>query len=117
IGRTFSESLQKALRGLEVGATGFDPKLDLTAEDAREILVRELKDPGADRIWYIGDAFRAGMSLQEIYEYSGVDPWFLAQIEDLIREEAALQTLAQADLTRETLWRLKRKGFSDARLA
>src|SRR5690606_23700767 len=88
IGRTFQESIQKALRGLEVGSSGFDPKVDLQAEDAHEILVRELKNPGADRIWYIGDAFRAGMSVQEVYECSGVDPWFLVQVEDIIKEEA-----------------------------
>ncbi len=117
IGRTFQESVQKALRGLEVGATGFDPKLDLKAEEARETLVRELMNPGADRIWYIGDAFRAGMSVQEVYELSGVDPWFLIQIEDLVKEEARLLKLGQADLTRDDIWRLKRKGFSDARLA
>jgi len=117
IGRTFQESVQKALRGLEVGATGFDPKLDLKAEDARETLVRELMNPGADRIWYIGDAFRAGMSVQEVYELSGVDPWFLVQIEDIVKEENRLLKIGQADLTRDDIWRLKRKGFSDARLA
>ena len=117
IGRTFQESVQKALRGLEVGATGFDPKVDLQAEDARETLLRELKNPGGDRIWYIGDAFRAGMTLEEIYEYSGVDPWYLIQIQDLIREEQKLETMGQAELTRDDIWRLKRKGFSDARLA
>ena len=117
IGRTFQESVQKALRGLEVGATGFDPKLDLKAEDARETLVRELMNPGAERIWYIGDAFRAGMSVQEVYELSGVDPWFLVQVEDIVKEEARLLKLGQADLTRDDIWRLKRKGFSDARLA
>src|SRR5690606_10191235 len=117
IGRTFQESVQKALRGLEVGATGFDPKVDLQAEDARETLLRELKNPGGDRIWYIGDAFRAGMTLEEIYEYSGVDPWYLIQIQDLIRDEQKLETMGQAELTRDDIWRLKRKGFSDARLA
>ena len=117
IGRTLQESMQKALRGLEVGADGFDPILDLHAEDSREILLRELKNPGSDRIWYIGDAFRAGMSIDEIYKLSGVDPWFLAQIEDLINEESMVAKLGLIDLNKELVYGLKRKGFSDARLA
>ncbi len=117
IGRTIQESMQKALRGLEVGADGFDPIIDLGAEDAHETLVRELKNPGSDRIWYIGDAFRAGMSIDEIYQLSGVDHWFLVQIEDLINEEAIVSKLGLADLNKELVFGLKRKGFSDARLS
>ncbi|QEQ97969.1 carbamoyl-phosphate synthase large subunit [Neptunomonas concharum] len=117
IGRTQQESLQKALRGLEVGATGFDPIVDLNSEDARSDIVREMKQPGAERIWYVGDAFRLGMSVDELYEISGIDPWFLVQIEDLIKEEKRVSEMALSDLDSDTIYRLKRKGFSDARLA
>jgi len=117
IGRTQQESLQKALRGLEVGATGFDPIVDLTAEDARDDVVRELTQPGAERIWYIGDAFRLGMSVDEIYKLSGVDPWFLVQIEDIIKDEQRVSETALSELDKDKIFRLKRKGFSDARLA
>jgi len=117
IGRTQQESLQKALRGLEVGATGFDPIVDLNSEDARSDIVREMKQPGAERIWYVGDAFRLGMSVDELYEISGIDPWFLVQIEDLIKEEKRVSEMALSDLDADTIYRLKRKGFSDARLA
>ncbi|GAB2604929.1 carbamoyl-phosphate synthase large subunit [Nitrincola alkalisediminis] len=117
IGRNQQESLQKALRGLEVGATGFDPIIDLNAEDAKSDLVRELQQPGSERIWYIGDAFRLGMSVDEIYKLSGVDPWFLVQIEDLIKDEAKVAQSTLTDLSKDDIYRLKRKGFSDARLA
>ncbi|MBD3639649.1 MAG: carbamoyl-phosphate synthase large subunit, partial [Marinobacter sp.] len=118
IGRTFQESLQKALRGLEVGSEGFDEKLeDLDSENSRETLTRELNVPGAERVWYIGDAFRAGMSVEDVFAHTKVDPWYLVQIEDLIREEEALRSAGKADIDQATLFRLKRKGFSDARLA
>ena len=117
IGRTFQESLQKALRGLEVGSAGFEHKVDLDADDAREILIAELTIPGADRIWYIADAFRLGMSVTDVYQYSGVDPWFLVQIEDLVRTENSLKTVSLSELDRDAIFRLKRKGFADARLA
>ena len=117
IGRTQQESLQKALRGLEVGSEGFDPILDLEAEDARDELIHELTQPGAERIWYIGDAFRMGMSVDEIYKLSGVDPWFLIQIEDLIKDEKRVSETALSEMTGDMIFRLKRKGFSDARLA
>jgi len=117
IGRTFQESFQKALRGLEVGSYGFEPKLDLSGENAMSTLRGELSVPGADRVWYLGDAFRAGMSVDEVYGLSGIDPWFLVQIEDIIREEGAVSNMMRADLTKETIYRLKRKGFSDHRLA
>src|SRR5210317_721088 len=80
IGRTFQESIQKALRGLEVGASGFDPILDTRLSDAKDTLKRELMEPGAQRIWYIGDAFRMGMSVDTVHELTGVDSWYLVQI-------------------------------------
>ena len=117
IGRTFQESLQKALRGLEIGICGFDPVLDVEASNAKEVLLRELKDPGCDRIRYVADAFRAGMSVEDLYEHTAIDRWYLVQIEDIILEESRLQEASMEDLTRDVLYRLKRKGFSDERLA
>jgi carbamoyl-phosphate synthase large subunit len=117
IGRTFQESMQKALRGLEIGIDGFDPVLDLESSDADKILLRELKDAGCDRIRYVADAFRQGMSVADLHEHTNIDPWFLVQIEDIILEELALGSKNINDLDKATLFRLKRKGFSDARLA
>src|SRR5690606_20276226 len=117
IGRTFQESLQKALRGLEVGSCGFDPQLDLNAADTPTTLTRELTVPGADRTWYIGDAFRAGMSVERIFELTNIDPWFLVQIEELIKDEERVKKLGLADLDKDLMYRLKRKGFSDSRRA
>ena len=117
IGRTFQESMQKALRGLEVGADGFDVILDPEADDFRDELLNLLKNPGPDRIWVLGDAFRAGMKIDEVYQCTGIDPWFLVQIEDIIRDEQELQKSAISDMGKERFWKLKRKGFSDARLA
>ncbi|WP_082873406.1 carbamoyl-phosphate synthase large subunit, partial [Oleiphilus sp. HI0079] len=81
IGRNFQESFHKAIRGLEVGSYGFEPKLDLKAENAAEVLRGELSTPNAERLWYIGDAFRSGMSVDEVFSLTGIDPWFLVQIE------------------------------------
>jgi carbamoyl-phosphate synthase large subunit len=117
IGRTFQESLQKAMRGLEVGSDGFEEKVDLNTTDGQETLITEMNVPGAERLWYIGDAFRAGMTVDDVFRNTHVDPWYLVQIEDLIREENALKSASKADIDRDTLFRLKRKGFSDARLA
>ncbi len=117
IGRTFQESLQKALRGLETGIHGLDPILDITQEDAPSRIIAELKIPRADRIQYVGDALRMGMGVQEVYEYSGIDPWFLVQLHDLIEEEAKLSKLGLADLNYDRVYSLKRKGFSDIRLS
>jgi carbamoyl-phosphate synthase large subunit len=117
IGRTFQESMQKALRGLEVGSAGFEPRLVVTDNDSRVELIKQLTHPGADRIWYLADAFRAGLSLEEIYGYSGVDPWFLVQIEDIVRCEESLQGCSLDALTYDDLRVLKRKGFSDKRIA
>jgi carbamoyl-phosphate synthase large subunit len=117
MGRTFQESLQKALRGLETGIHGLDPIVNIAQEEARSKIISELKIPRADRIQYVGDALRMGMQVQEVYEYSGIDPWFLVQLQDLIQEEAKLATLGLADLNYERVYSLKRKGFSDIRLA
>ncbi|MFT5716594.1 MAG: carbamoyl-phosphate synthase large subunit [Oleiphilaceae bacterium] len=117
IGRTFQESLQKAMRGLEVGSSGFEPVMDLKAEDARETLTRELSNPSAERLWYVGDAFRAGLSVEEIYKLSGIDPWFLVQIEDLLEDEFVVSNMTRTDMTYDVMRRLKRKGFADRRLA
>src|SRR3990167_5083734 len=117
IGRTFQESMQKALRGLEVGVNGFDPMVDLANPEAASILRRELTVPGAERIWYVADAFRAGMSCDDIYALTKIDHWFLVQIEDLIKDEAHVQTLGLASIDHGLMLKLKRKGFSDARLA
>ncbi len=117
IGRTFQESLQKALRGLEVGSSGFEPKLRADQEEVKAKLRKELQNPGAERIWYVGDAFRLGMSVDEIYNLSGIDPWFLVQIEDIIEEECVVSNMTRTDMTAEALLRLKRKGFADRRLA
>jgi len=116
IGRTFQESFQKALRGLEIGRTGLNELTNLGDDDERARLIRELKVAGADRIWYVADAFRAGMSVADLMGYTAIDPWFLAQIEDLVTTEQTLKTRRGADLGFDELYRLKRKGFSDARL-
>ncbi|HIJ22482.1 MAG: carbamoyl-phosphate synthase large subunit [Gammaproteobacteria bacterium] len=117
MGRTQQESLQKALRGLEVGADGFDEKIALDAEDLTEVLRKRLRVPGAERIWYVGDAFRAGWSMEEIFEETQIDRWFLIQIEDLIKDEAQVKSGGLAGLDAMMLRLLKRKGFSDRRLA
>ena len=112
MGRTFQESMHKALRGLETGIDGFDERTD-----DREAIETELGEPASERILYVADAFRIGMTLDEIHQLTRIDPWFLAQIEDLIAEETALRGLRVGDLDRERLLTLKRKGFSDSRLA
>lgn len=117
IGRTFQESLQKALRGLEVSRHGFDPITDLTKADALARIRLELKEPGCDRIWYIADAMRAGLTLDEIFRLTNIDPWFLVQIEELIKLEGQVAEGGLAGLNEELLRKLKRKGFADARLA
>ena len=117
IGRTFQESLQKALRGLEVGSAGFESIVDLEADDALSSIRRDLSTPGAQRIWYVGDAFRAGMTLDEVFDLSAIDPWFLVQLKELIDIEAILEKTSLKDIDAATLLTLKRKGFADKRLA
>ncbi len=117
IGRTFQESMQKALRGLETGKNGFDSMLKITGEAALKKIKNEIRQPSADRLWYVGDAFRIGMSLEEVFEITKIDPWFLVQIEDLIKEEKAVSENGIAAIDADRMYRLKRKGFSDARLA
>jgi carbamoyl-phosphate synthase large subunit len=117
IGRTFQESLQKALRGLEVGSAGFEPQMQVVDEDSRSELVDRLTNPGADRIWYVADAFRAGFELEEIYGYSGIDPWFLVQIDDIVQWESRLKGVSVEAIDYQMMWALKRRGFSDQRIA
>ncbi len=117
IGRTFQESIQKALRALEIGTDGFNEQLDLSAEDAIDVLRGELKSPGPDRIWYVADAFRAGMDVEALYSLTAIDPWFLEQIRELVELEGQVAESGLAAMDRDRVWRLKRKGFSDRRLA
>jgi len=118
MGRTFQESLQKALRGLETGKIGLDPTgLDLASEDDIATLKRELKAPGPERLFYVGDAFRAGFSVEDVFALSHIDPWFLDQIEEIIQAETQLAADGIDALDAVRLRRLKRAGFSDARLA
>ncbi len=112
IGRTFQESFQKALRGLEVGADGMNQK---TTD--RETLEKELGEPGPERIWYVGDAFENGFTLEEVFQLTKIDPWFLVQIKEIVDLEMELDDKKIADLDAATLRGLKRKGFSDRRLA
>ena len=118
IGRTFQESMHKALRGLETGKVGFDPTgLDLSDADDLATLRREVREPGPERLFYLADAFRAGMGVDDVHALSFVDPWFLDQIEALIAEEGRVAAGGIAALDAARLRRLKRQGFSDARLA
>ena len=112
IGRTFQESFQKALRGLEVGVDGLDEK----STDLEDI-IQEIGEPGPDRIWYVGDAFRMGMDIHRVFEESKIDPWFLEQIKELIDIEGAVKERSLKNMTAPELRFLKQKGFSDRRLA
>ena len=118
MGRTFQESLQKALRGLETDWSGLDEQIQPPYDQAAmQRIERELRFPGATRILYIADAFRAGCDFDTVHAWSRVDPWFLAQLQQLVEEETRLRADGLESLTREQLQRLKRRGFSDARLA
>ncbi|WBX93218.1 carbamoyl-phosphate synthase large subunit [Pseudoxanthomonas mexicana] len=118
MGRTFQESLQKALRGLETGKVGLDPTgLDLASEDDLTTLRRELKAPGPERLFYVADAFRAGMSVEQVHALSFIDPWFLDQMEEIIAAEQQFAADGLGSLDKARMRRLKRMGFSDARLA
>ena len=112
MGRTFQESFQKALRGLEVGVDGLNEK----TQD-REVLEKELGEPGPDRIWYVGDAFAMGLSVDEVFNLTKIDPWFLVQIEDIVKIELELETTNLKAISADELRALKKKGFSDRRLA
>ena len=112
MGRTFQESFQKALRGLEVGVDGMNEK----TQD-REVLEKELGAPGPDRIWYVGDAFAMGLSVDEVFELTKIDRWFLVQIEQIVKIELELETTTLDKIDAATLRALKQKGFSDRRLA
>jgi carbamoyl-phosphate synthase large subunit len=117
IGRTFQESLQKALRGLEIGIVGLEPVAgDLSAEMERDRVRQELRMAGADRLLYVADALRGGFSFDDVAKVSAIDPWFLAQIADLVAEEVQTAREGIAKLDAKRLRALKRKGFSDARI-
>jgi len=119
IGRTFQESFQKSLRSLEIGSYGLEPRLDpsLDKDAARKKLMQELRVPGAERVWYIGDAFRFGMTLDEVFELTRIDRWFLVQIEELVKVEAEIQKHKKKLPGADKLRSWKRLGFSDRRLA
>ncbi len=112
IGRTFQESFQKALRGLEIGVDGLNQR---TTD--RETIERELGEPGPERIWYVGDAFENGFTLEEVHRLTHIDPWFLDQIKQIVELEMELDDTKLEDVSKEMLFELKRKGFSDRRLA
>src|ERR1700704_51504 len=112
IGSTFQESFQKALRGLEIGVDGLDER-----STDRDEIVEEIGEPGPQRIWYVADAFRIGMSLQQVFEETAIDPWFLSEIEHLVHTEQRLAGRALSSLQAEDWLGLKRMGFSDRRLA
>ena len=116
IGRNFQESLQKALRGLEVDSCGFEPHVDLTNDTAMQAIRQDLATPSANRIWYVADAFRAGMSVEEVFNTSKIDRWFLVQIEELVQLEQALSSKPLSEIDATAMFQLKRKGFSDKRL-
>ena len=117
IGRTFQESLQKALRGLETGTDGLNPLCtQVRTREQHEALRRELRMAGGQRIWYVADAFRHGLELAEVADLTGIDEWFLAQIRDLVDEEERLEAEGADALTARRMWELKRKGFSDSRI-
>ena len=117
VGRTFQESFQKAIRGLEIGKYGLESALDSESADWETVLKRQLNNPNAERIWYVADAFRLNKSVDDVYEETSIDRWFLAEIHDLVLEERSLEGKNIGDLDKKTLLGLKRKGFSDHRLA
>ena len=117
IGRSFQESLQKALRGLETGIDGLNEIIDVSAPESLEAIRQELRLPGPERIRYIADAFRAGMNLEEVHQHSHIDVWFLVQIQEIVQQEQALRGRTVSDVEAVQLYGLKRMGFSDRRLA
>ena len=117
IGRTFQESMQKALRGLETGMDGLNPIIDRGQSDWRQDLDERVLETGPQRLWYVADAMRTGYSLEKLFEMTAIDPWFLAQIKEIIDLETDLQSRALNDISPDELFRIKQKGFSDRRLA
>ena len=117
IGRTFQESLQKALRGLEIGIDGLTPIVPLEQKDAQSRIRQQIRTPTEDRLRYVADAMRHGFEIVEIYELTGIDPWFLVQLQDLVLSEQSLEGRPLKSIERAELFRLKQKGFSDSRLA
>lgn len=117
IGRTFQESFQKALRGLEIGMDGLNEVIDLTQPDLRTVILQKLQHIGVDRIWCVADAFRAGFTVDELFEYTQIDTWFLDQIYELIENENAVRGMPLNQISPQRLFDLKQRGFSDRRLA
>jgi len=117
IGRNQQESLQKALRGLEVGVNGLDPIIDITDPESEKKIIRELREPGAERIWYIADALRMGMTVDQVFKLTNIDRWYLVQIEELVQLEQKVAELGLTGIDAELMKTLKQKGFADARLA
>ena len=117
MGSTFQESLQKALRGLETDKSGLDPIVDISIDDSKSKIRSELLSAGAERIFYLADAFRMGMSVQNAFDLSKIDPWFLAQVEDLVLSENSIKGQDIKSIKSETIRELKQKGFSDKRLS
>ena len=117
MGSTFQESLQKALRGLETDKSGLDPIVDISIDDSKSKIRSELLSAGAERIFYLADAFRMGMSVQNAFDLSKIDPWFLAQVEDIVLSENSIQGQDIKSIKSETILELKQKGFSDKRLS
>ena len=116
IGRTFQESFQKAIRGLEISKDGLNEIYDPSSQDL-STLKKELSIPSPDRVWFLADAIRSGLSIQEIFNLTKVDPWFIAQIEDLVKEEEILRNLSLNSIKKDYFLSVKKKGFSDRRLA
>jgi carbamoyl-phosphate synthase large subunit len=117
MGRSFQESLQKALRGLENGATGLSPCVNIEDDDAGTIIKQELRFPGAKRLWYVADAFRYGFTMEKVFEFTKIDPWYLVQIEELVQMEQSIAGMDLSNIDASLMFAYKRKGFSDQRLA
>ena len=117
IGRTFQESIQKALRGLEIGTDGFDEKIDANDPEAKVIIKQQLQQTCDDRIWYVADAFRHGFSVDQVFDLTAIDPWFLEQIHDLVMTENQIKINQLHEIEKATFFKWKQKGFSDRRLA
>ena len=113
--RTFQESIQKAIRGLETGRDGLNPIFN--EDDEFETLKQKISIPSPDRLWFVADGFRKGLSVEEVFEFSKIDPWFLIQIKDLIDVEVEIEKLSLSELNKDNLLNFKRKGFSDSRIA